>query len=327
MKIVVLHNAVPENAPTDEQDVLVQVASVTHALSRLGHDPVALPLSLDLGGAMAFIQETRPALVFNLVESLGGYGRLIHVAPAVLDALKLPYTGAGTEAMLLTSDKLLCKKILDEAGIPTPSRISPQDIERAAPSGAFIVKAVWEHASVGLDESSVFSPEDAHKLHEEISRRQEQFGGEWFAEEYIDGRELNISILAGDNGPEALPPAEIRFDAYPDGKRRVVGYRAKWDEGSFEFRNTPRCFDFPGEDEPLLQRLRTIALDCWKLFGLRGYARVDFRVSSNGAPWVLEVNANPCISPDAGFIAAADRCGIGFPEVVARIIKDSEAER
>jgi len=94
------------------------------------------------------------------------------------------------------------------------------------------------------------------------------------------------------------------------GKERIVGYRAKWDPAAFEYAHTPRTFEFPPTDAPLIDRLREIALRCWKIFGLTGYARVDFRIGPDLRPYVLEINDNPCISPDAGFAASVERAGI-----------------
>ncbi|MCU0585751.1 MAG: hypothetical protein MUC46_06745, partial [Desulfobacterales bacterium] len=121
-------------------------------------------------------------------------------------------------------------------------------------------------------------------------------------------------------GPQLLPPAEILFEGYPENRPRIVGYRAKWDPDSFEFSHTPRRFEFPRQDAALLERLGALALSCWKLFGLNGYARVDFRVDGGEEPWILEINANPCLSPDAGFAAALETAGIPFQTAVARII-------
>jgi D-alanine-D-alanine ligase len=134
-----------------------------------------------------------------------------------------------------------------------------------------------------------------------------------------------IALLGGteDGEPQILPPAEIRFVGYPDGKPTMVGYRAKWEEGSFEFNRTPRTFDFPAADSGLIRSLVDISRACWKAFDLRGYARVDFRVDRAGRPWVLEVNTNPCISPDAGFAAAAGRAGLTITDVVRRIVADA----
>ena len=120
MKIAVLHGEVAEDANRDEKDVLVQVDFVSQGLAALGHEPVAVPVSLNLEEAARALAALRPVIAFNLVESLSGKGGLIHIVPALLDALKIPYTGAGTEAMMLTSNKILAKKWLGAAGLPTP---------------------------------------------------------------------------------------------------------------------------------------------------------------------------------------------------------------
>ena len=144
-----------------------------------------------------------------------------------------------------------------------------------------------------------------------------------FAERYVEGREFNLSVLAGPEGPEVLPPAEIDFSAFPPGEPRIVGNRAKWDAGSFVFQNTPHLFEFPPSDQPLLERLSRLAREAWHLFRLGGYARVDFRVDEAGEPWILEINANPCLSPDAGFAAALIQASIPFPQAIARILEDA----
>ena len=330
MRIAITHGEVGAGAGRDEQDVLTQAAFVSQGLASLGHEPVAIPVSLNLSAAAQTLAELRPAVVFNLVETIVGKGSLIHLIPALLDALKIPYTGAGMEAMFLTSNKLIAKRWLAAAGLPTPAwftaqgtpcgKVSPMH-EELRIEGPWLIKSVWEHASIGFDEDSVLFGADRKRRLAEREARCEALGGACLAEAYIDGREFNLSLLAGEGGPEVLPPAEIRFDGYPPGKVRVVGYRSKWEEGTFEFANTPRTFQFPAQDAPLLSQLKELARRCWKIFDLRGYARVDFRVDKAGRPWILEVNANPCLSPDAGFSAATHRAGLTFPDVLARIIR------
>ncbi len=122
---------------------------------------------------------------------------------------------------------------------------------------------------------------------------------------------------------QVLPPAEIDFCAFPPDKPRIVGHQAKWDQDSFEYQQTPRRFVFPAKDKPLLSRVSDLARSCWGLFGLSGYARVDFRVDNDGQPWILEVNANPCLSPDAGFAAAVTEAGISYDEAIQRIVNDA----
>jgi D-alanine-D-alanine ligase len=314
-RIVVLYGAVAPHAPADEQDTLVQVGAVADTLAALGYAVERLPLGLNLGAAIRALSARRPELVFNLVESMAGSGRLIHLAPATLEEVRIPYTGAALSALYLSSNKLSTKRLMSLAGLPTP----PWQEENQPPSGGWpgpwIVKSVWEHASIGMEDGAVVPS---------FAAAGPRINGspDWFGEAYIEGREINLAVLGAPEGPLVLPAAEIRFDRYPRGKPRIVGYAAKWDQDSFEYQHTPRVFLDPQREDALLARLRQLALACWGLFGLQGYARVDFRLDEAGRPWVLEVNANPCLSPDAGFAAAAARAGIPYRELVGRIAAD-----
>jgi D-alanine-D-alanine ligase len=285
-----------------------------------------LPFSMDSMGTLETLRTIAPRFVFNLVETVQGTGRLIHLAPAILDYIAMAYTGASTEAVFLTSNKIVAKRFLSKAGIDTPHWISTGNIERGQQvgTGTYIIKSVWEHASIGLDDGATMFVTKPDELLRELLDRKAKLGGECFAEAFIDGREFNLSLLAANGDPEVLPPAEIIFSDFPEEKPKVVGYRAKWEPHSFEYIHTPRHFDFTEEDTPLLDCLRRIALRCWDLFALRGYARVDFRVDPAGNPWVLEVNTNPCLSPDAGFVATAERAGLNLDRVIERIVADSQ---
>jgi D-alanine-D-alanine ligase len=323
MKAVVLHGEVLEGAGRDEQDVLVQAGHVFRSLAELGYKPSVIAVSSDFSRLIDHLNILQPDFAFNLVESILGQGRLIHMAPSILDYLNIPYTGARTEAIFFTSQKLLAKKFLKLNGLDTPPWISPDEPRtNLFTPGCYVIKSVWEHASVGLNEDSIVSVQNEKKLLKIMKTKRGGLGGDCFAEAFIAGREFNLSLLAGPDGPEVMPPAEIRFDDYPPGKHHIVGHRAKWDEDSFEYQNTPRTFELPVEDAPLLEKLKDLALECWQLFDLKGYARVDFRVDQEGRPWILEINANPCLSPDAGFHAAAKRSGLKFNGVIERIIAD-----
>lgn len=326
MKILVLHDELSPDARPDELDTLVQANAVTHALRELGHEPSRLGFTLNLKRMAEAIGELQPDCVFNLVESVAGQGRLIHLATALLDSLALPYTGGGNEAMFVTSCKTMCKQVLAAAGIPTPRWFTPAMLNsHVGPmTGRYILKSVWEEASVGLEDDSVQDFDSPAKLRDELLARRERLGGQAFAEAYIEGREFNLSMLCDGNAVRVLPPAEIQFVGYAADKPRIVGYSAKWRDDTHEYHNTPRTFDFADADRALLGDLIRIAEQCWRLVGLRGYARVDFRVDNTGRPWVLEINSNPCLSPDAGFMAAVGRAGIAFNELVRRLIEDAK---
>jgi len=328
--IAIVYGSVDPAAPADEKDVLVQVETVRASLESLGYRTVQVPVTLDLASAAQALRAAAPGAVFNLAETIDGKGSLIHLVPALLTSMGIPFTGAPCEAIVLTSHKLLAKKIFAAEGIPTPRWMTVAEARTRGLSAApaWIVKSVWEHASIGLEDSAVVG--SAAALERELARRAARDASDGlFLEEFIDGREFNLALLAGPNGgePQSLPPAEIQFVGYAPGKPRMVGYNAKWAEGSAEYSGTPRVFDFPREDEPLREELVRISRDCWRLFALRGYARVDFRVDAASRPLVLEINTNPCLTPDAGFMAAAARAGLSMDTVVARIIADAAVAR
>lgn len=333
MKVAICHQALGKISSPDEQDVLEQCRVVQAALLELGHEVSVHPCSLDLSKLGRELYEHAPDVVFNLVECLEDRGDLIALVPALLDSLGIPYTGAGTCAMYATSNKPLAKHRLRALGLPV-ARDYPQDAER------YIVKSVWEHASRGMDAGSVVSAPGVAQV---IEERQRRFGGRFFAEEYLPGREFNVSLLARNGaGSEAasgsdnegssrgltvgdvqvLPIAEICFDGLPTGAPQIVDYAAKWDADSPEYRGTERRTP-PAADAQLLATLGELAAASYRAFELRGYARVDFRVLPNGAPYILEVNANPCLSLDAGFARALSLAGIDFTRAIEAILNDA----
>lgn len=320
MRWTLLHNEVAPDAAADEADVLVQADAIRAALAAAGHEVAVLACGLDLADLSARLDESRPDAVFNLVESLGGQGRLIAVVPYLLEARGLRLAGCPADAIHLTSHKTLAKRLLVQAGLPTPAWIEADGTAAGGPGGErWIVKSVWEDASLGMDDAAVTGG-GAAAARRLLAARAGQPGAPWFAEAFVEGREFNLALLDGPDGPTVLPPAEMLFADYPDDKPRIVGYAAKWDPDSFEYSHTVRAFPTAAQDGPLLAELERQALACWDLFGLRGWARVDFRVDAGGRPTILEINANPCLAPDAGFAAALDQAGLAYADAVARIL-------
>lgn len=323
-KIVILHTDVAPNAGEDEQDTLRQAQTVSETIISLGYEPVMLPFVMDLNNTITKLRNLQPDVVFNLVETLAGQGSMIYFATALLDFLRLPYTGCRTDAMFLTSNKTLTKKILHTMGIATPPWLNADGIATGkAAMGTYILKASWEDASVGLDDASILHAADQAQLLNALRKRRQTLGLDCFAEAYIDGREFNIALLATDQGVRILPASEMIFHNYPPHKLKILDYRSKWAEDSFEYVNTRRTLDIPAQDVDLVNQLQHIALACWNIFGLRGYARVDFRVDNQGNPFVLEINANPCLSLEAGFAAALEKTEIKYSEAIDDILRDA----
>jgi D-alanine-D-alanine ligase len=323
-KIVILHSNISPDASQDELDCLQQAEAIADALRALNYEPILLPFELNLNNTITMLQSLKPQAVFNIVETLDSKGSMIYFAPALLDALQIPYTGCGTQAVFQTSNKPLAKKIMRNAGIPTPDWLNQEGFGFLTDTAdLYIIKSSWEHASIGLDENSFVNYTDNETVLTEISRRKEQLGGSCYAEAYIDGREFNVALISNKDNVEILPIAEMLFRDYAPGKPKIVDYKAKWIADSFEYNNTIRNFDFQENDSVLISSLREISLQCWNIFSLNGYARVDFRVDNNGKPWVLEVNTNPCLSPDAGFAAALEQAKIKYHEAIGLIIDNA----
>jgi D-alanine-D-alanine ligase len=312
--IPVLHAATMSRP--DEIDTIVAAQSVAAALSRLGYATEIIGLDRDLAGVEALIPR-RPLLVFNLADAVGGDCRLAPMVPARLDAVGLPYTGGSTSAWLETLSKVGTKLKLEHAGLPIPAW--SEDGSGLRPDAKVIVKPVWEHGSLGIGPDSVVSGKDAARA---IAERTLRWNTEHFAEAYIDGREFAVAMMEGPQGVEVLPIRETVFHGFNEGEPLIADYDAKWTPGSQAYVGTPRRFGLEGEEPALAAELMRLSLASWDLFGVDGYARVDFRADRSGVPFILEVNMNPCLSDDAGFAASAKEAGIGYDEMIGRIVED-----
>lgn len=298
-------------------DVIAQVQAIEASLAELGHSSVRLPMTRDLPRFLQAIETSGLQAAFNLCESLGDDPFFVAHPAALLEMLGIPFTGSPSAALQSTTDKQQMKLILRGAGLSTPrsflytgeASCSGHDLEFPV-----ILKPQFQDASIGIDQESVI--DQAHHLAVVLPRFYGQFGP-ILVEEYIDGREFNISVI-GNTVPQALPAAEIDFSGMPDSFRKIVGYRAKWEPDSIEYQETKRIF--PPLDEELTARLSDMALNCYRLFGLRDYGRIDVRMDLGGRLFVLEVNANPCLSPDAGFVAACAAAGRDYTAMVAQML-------
>ncbi len=320
-RVVVAHNAVGADDDPSTRDVLAQVAWVVSGLEALGlpHRIVAV----DEGGLDPGSVAGPGVAVVNLIESPPGHPRFQVEAAAALARLGVPFTGSDADAIWLTTDKIATRERLAGAGLRVAAggRLDddPGILERVPPP--WILKPALEDASLGLDDGAVTSDPQAARTRARALA--ERFAQQVLVEHLLPGREFNLSILADATGVEVLPVAEMVYVDFPPELPRVLGWTAKWDDDSFVSRHTVRRFLAPGEDVELAGRLRSAARAAWDACGVAGYARVDMRLDEAGEPCVLEVNTNPCLSGDAGFVAAAAAAGLDAAAVVSRMLAAS----
>jgi D-alanine-D-alanine ligase len=324
MSVVILHHALDVASGPEKQKycaesnagVLDELDAVTQAFDRLGipwRVRVVRRLS-DIPGALADCHER---VVFNLVEELEGHPQDASMVPAVLQSLGKGYTGNSSYALLLSQDKWRTKCVLTGMGLPTPPAFYVplgEKLRAKVAGGTFIVKPALSDASEGIDDRSVVRS-DAREMSRLIRRIHNNFSQPAIVERFIEGRELNVSIIQFDDGPHAMPIAEIDFSDFPDGMPRIINYAAKWDQDSFVYQHTPRII--PASLSPkTAEEVVRMALAAWQAIGCSGYGRVDMRLDEHDRPWIIEVNTNPDLSPECGLTAAILAAGMTFEQFV-----------
>ena len=331
MNIAVCFNQAPA-VPLrgEQQDRIAETGSETEAqavvsaLRLLGHSPTLIPVGADIGAFITMLKKEQPPLVFNLCEGFWGESnRELHVA-ALLELLGLQHSGSPALTLGLTQNKALTKDLLAHHELPTPDYLLiqpgaplPEEFDLHWP---VIVKPCLEDASLGITAESVVNDEIA--LLSRVRYIHERYRQAALVEEFIDGREFNVAVI-GDRYLEALPISEICFNK--ELPTQIVSYAGKWLENSSEYAaTTPTC------PAPLLgqeqKAINHVALQACRLLGCRDYARVDIRLR-DGIPYILEVNANPDISPEAGLARAAKAAGFDYPALIGRILELCSARR
>lgn len=323
MNVAVCFNRVPQKLfkgeavdRISEEGAEAEARAVRKALTELGHKVRLQPLADDIVPAAEELRKFGTELVFNLCEGFWGNSRLeLHVA-ALFDLLGLAYTGAPPLCLGLSQDKVRTKDLLVRHGLPTPKYILvkmgeqfPKTRDLAYP---LIVKPRFEDASLGITSESIVETEPT--LKKRIKYVHDTYRQGALVEEFIEGRELNVAVLG--NGPfELLPVSEIRFQ--PGLKHTIVSYDGKWIEDSAEYARTEPVCPAPlkAKDEILV---KDVALRAYKLLECRDYARIDLRLR-DGVPHILEVNANPDISPGAGLARSARVGGVPYIRLIERI--------
>lgn len=325
MRVLIVYNAplLPDDHPdyASEAGVIESVESFAAALAR--HDVARLPLGTDFEPLLhAARGSERPDVIVNFCEGFGGSAAAETYFAGLLELVGIPYTGSGPETLALVREKARTKWLLLGAGLPTPrfrlrragEALALDELARELQGGPLFVKPAGEDASLGITGDNVIT--GLGQLQRKVADLEDRYG-DVLIEEYIDGREFNISVLALPE-PSVLPLAEVNFGRDASCPYPVVTYDAKWTPDSSGWNSTPvTC---PAVVAPeLAGRIREVALAAFRITGCRHYARVDLRVSPAGEVYILEVNANPDIGPTAGFARSLAASGMAYAEFVERL--------
>lgn len=327
-RIIVLYNTDYDEvtAPgVDASSVETSARAIRGALEAAGHAAELVGLQgREVFRILEYLRESKPDLVFNLCESMAGDPQNEPTFAGLLDLFQIPYTGAGLASLAACLYKRTAKDILVGRGIATPpARYLPNVASLADPAldaldYPWFLKLAHEDASLGITEENFVRTPAA--LRARAAAMMGEFSQAVLAERYVEGREINVTLIGNDDELQMLPLHEIDFAAMPAGRPRIVSYAAKWEESHVDYAGTkpvPLRDASPG----LLARLEAIARGAWHALGLRDYGRVDLRVDASGQPWVIDVNPNCDISPDAGVARSAAVAGWSYETLISTIAK------
>lgn len=325
-KILVLFDA---GAPTAyDQDFSEELktadwqteADVLKALETLGYSFAALGVYNDLSVISRKIQEFQPDLIFNLVESYNG---LLHHDRDVASYLKLlgiPFSGCGPTGMTLCKDKGLSKQILSyhRLSIPNFAVISrKKKIFRPRKlSFPILIKPLSEEASYGISQASFIETDQDFIERVEFIHRMDQ---DAIAEEYIQGRELYVSVI-GNQKLEVFPLRELVFSQVPEDEPRIATFKAKWDEEYRKRWGIRNQFAAPLPNGSR-EKIEKLAKKIYRLLKITGYARIDLRLTPEGRIVFLEANPNPILAKEEDFAESAAKAGLDYPHLLERILK------
>ena len=327
LQILALFDAI---APTSlDQDLSAELATddwkteanVLEALRQLGHSVNYLAIFDDLDLVRQKLQHFQPDIIFNLADQFKNNRAFDQNIVSFLEMQGIPFTGCGSTGLTLCKHKGISKKILGYHRIHVPEfcvigrgqRISrPKRLKFP-----ILVKPLKEEASLGISQASFVETEEQFK--ERVQFLHDKYASDVIAEEYIEGRELYVSIL-GNHRLEALPIRELIFRQVPPDEPKIATYRAKWDEEYRQRWGLQNQFA-EGLPESLVQEINQVCKRIYHLLTIDGYARLDLRVTANHQVYFIEANPNPILAADEDFAQSAVKAGLSYPQLLERIVR------
>jgi D-alanine-D-alanine ligase len=294
---------------------------VCTTLAGLGHNVMKLGVQDDLSVIREAIDEFKPHIAFNLLEGFDDFHVFDQHVVSYLELSGQAYTGCNPRGMTLARDKALTKKIMAYHRIQVPAfAVFPRRRAVAQPGKLgfpLVVKSVNVEGSVGIANSSIVHDDD--HLKERVKYIHEALGTYAIAEQYIEGRELYVGVM-GNLRLTTLPVWELLFEKAPDDMPIMATEKAKWD-ANYQRRwgiTTRAAIDLPAGHDKLIPHL---SKRIYRILGLTGYARLDFRMTADGRLYLLEANPNPQLANGEDFADSAAAAGVGYDQLLQSILK------
>ncbi len=300
-------------------------ADVLACLRKLEHEVETLAVFDDVKVVFERIDAFKPDVVFNLCETFFSDRAHEPNIPALLDLMKVPYTGAGPDALMLCKDKALAKKLLAYHKVRVARFVVSSRERPLKRLGKFaypaFVKPIGEESSDGIAKASLAKNEN-----EAIERARflhDRFESDALIEEYVDGRELYVGVL-GNKRLTVFPPREIFFGEPPAGEDapRFATAKAKWDDGyrkKWKIRNGPAGPLPPGVE----RKLADVARKVYRILHIRGLGRLDVRLTAEGEIVVIEANPNPSLAKEDDFAQSAAQVGITYEALIQKLLENA----
>lgn len=309
----------PENIDRFETPWITEY-DVIEQLKSNGHKVKVIGLYDDLSPLLMAIKEKKPDIVFNLLEEFNGDSQMDYHVVALLEALKIKYTGCNSKGLVLARDKALSKKILKHHHIGTPNFFTlPKNKKRKLPKilrYPLIVKCLYEEASYGIAQASIVMNEE--KLNERIQYIHEKLDQDALIEEFIEGKELYVGVI-GQKQLKTLPIWELKFKNVEDPEKEIYSQRAKWNEKYRERKGIEA--GAAKLDKQIKDKVIKTCKKVYQVLNLSGYARIDLRLTSDNKIFILEANPNPNIANDDEFAKSAEYEKIHYKELIEQLIK------
>ncbi|MCK4414868.1 MAG: D-alanine--D-alanine ligase [Candidatus Eisenbacteria sp.] len=296
-----------------EYDVVV-------TLEDLGHRVHTIGVHSDLATIRTAIEEFRPHIAFNLLEEFGGLAIFDQHVVNYLELTRLPYTGCNPRGLMIARDKALSKKLLTYHRIPVPAfavfRVGRRVRRPRNLHFPLFVKSAVEDASLGISRASLVH--DNESLEKRVAFVHEHVRTDAIAEEFIDGRELYVG-MTGNHRLEVFPIWELVFENLDDGTPLIATGHAKWNpKFQRKWGVTSRAAE--GLPDGLVRRIYQRCRRIYRILGLSGYARIDFRLAADGSLFFLEANPNPALAYGEDFSESAETKGVAYDQLIQRIV-------